>query len=400
MGQTQLTATLVADGFDGPVHVSVPPGETARLFVAEHRGRIKIVQDGTLLPTPFLDISSQVFSNGMMGMLSFAFHPNYASNGYFYVAYAADEFSVVLSRYSVSAGDPNVADAASETIIVGPVTTSGGLHQGGSLVFDDAGHIYFAIGSQREAAEVECGAVVCAALPCPNAGLDLPDYEYPHSVGCCVIGGVVYRGLQLPSQRGAYFFGDLCGNQAWSLRHTGGVVTEVTPLTIDVPPDTEIPLVKIVAFGLDGSGELLLVDFVSSVPGFGAIYRVGPTPTFQSIGPGLAGTTGVPQLEGTGTLDGGTALSIDISGARPGASATLVVGLGELSVNFQGGVLVPTPDILISGLVVDGSGEYSLAGSWPTGIPAGVHLYIQTWIQDSGAIKGFAATNGLFLTTP
>ena len=489
-----LTAQLVVGGLEGPVAAEVPPGDIHRLFIVEYVGRIRVFESGELLATPFLDLTAQVHSDGLMGMLGFAFHPDYATNGLFYVAYAVDPFSAVLVRYSVSATDPNLADPSSATVLVGPVSTFGGLHQGGAIVFDDDNRLYFSIGSQRELAEVECGAqsgtslvgkllrlnddgtvpadnpfvgdptvsdeiwalglrqpyrmfydlpadelyiadvgdadreeiniqlagstggenygwrvmegslctgaAVCAGEACPDPGLDLPAYEYAHPSGCCVAGGVVYRGAAIPALQGAYLFNDLCGNQFQFLRHVGGAATEVGPLLISQPPNAEVPLVEVVAFALDAQGEVLLIDHVSAVPGFGAIYRLVPTPVFQSVGPGLAGTLGEPALDGNGTLQPGTNMSIVISDALPGAPATLVVGLSELGAPFRGGTLVPNPDVVLGGLVIGGSGDLVLPASWPVGIPAGVQLYLQAWIEDAGAVKGLAATNGVLLTTP
>ncbi len=76
----------VAGGLSSPVYVTAPAGD-ARLFVVEQPGRIRVVQNGQLLPTPFLDIVPKVSSGGERGLLSMAFHPGYAQNGFFYVNY-------------------------------------------------------------------------------------------------------------------------------------------------------------------------------------------------------------------------------------------------------------------------------------------------------------------------
>src|SRR5262245_765314 len=83
-GQVQLQE--VASGLNAPLHLTAPAGD-ARLFVVEKTGRIRIVQNGQLLGTPFLDIASKVSTGGEQGLLSLAFHPQYASNGLFYVNY-------------------------------------------------------------------------------------------------------------------------------------------------------------------------------------------------------------------------------------------------------------------------------------------------------------------------
>jgi glucose/arabinose dehydrogenase len=77
----------VVSGLESPTYVTAAPNEPGRLYVVEQPGRIRVVEDGTLLEAPFLDISADVTSGGEQGLLSVAFHPDYASNGLFYVDY-------------------------------------------------------------------------------------------------------------------------------------------------------------------------------------------------------------------------------------------------------------------------------------------------------------------------
>src|SRR5262245_2744660 len=83
-GAVTLRLETVATGLSSPLYVTAPPGD-ARLFVVEQAGRIRIVKNGQLLATPFLDIRSKVQSGGERGLLSVAFHPNYSANGFFFV---------------------------------------------------------------------------------------------------------------------------------------------------------------------------------------------------------------------------------------------------------------------------------------------------------------------------
>src|SRR5512145_1917578 len=76
--------TVVSSGLSSPVHLTAPAND-ARLFVVEQQGRIRIIQSGQLLATPFLDISARVSCCGEQGLFSLAFHPAYATNGYFFV---------------------------------------------------------------------------------------------------------------------------------------------------------------------------------------------------------------------------------------------------------------------------------------------------------------------------
>ncbi|HET7248662.1 MAG TPA: PQQ-dependent sugar dehydrogenase, partial [Gemmatimonadales bacterium] len=78
---------LVTSGLSSPVFVTTPPGDTARLFVVEQGGTIRVVRHDSLLPTAFLDLSAHIAAGGERGLLSLAFHPSYAANGYCYVYY-------------------------------------------------------------------------------------------------------------------------------------------------------------------------------------------------------------------------------------------------------------------------------------------------------------------------
>src|SRR5262245_31923382 len=80
----RLQQVTAAAGIVGPMDLQAPPGD-ARLFIAERAGRIRIVQNGALLATPFLDISSRVLTDGEAGLLSFVFDPQFPSNGFVFV---------------------------------------------------------------------------------------------------------------------------------------------------------------------------------------------------------------------------------------------------------------------------------------------------------------------------
>ena len=117
-GTGSLRLELVESGFASPVYLASPPGDTARLFVVEQTGRIRIVQHGQLLPAAFLDIHSRLVSGGEQGLLSVAFHPNYAANGFLYVNYTDLNGDTRVERYTVSVADSNLADTASHKLFL------------------------------------------------------------------------------------------------------------------------------------------------------------------------------------------------------------------------------------------------------------------------------------------
>jgi glucose/arabinose dehydrogenase len=138
-------AELVVSGLNYPIFVAAPLGD-ARLFVVEKLGRVRVVQAGVLLPTPFLDILSQVSSAGEGGLLGLAFPADYATSGLFYVYYTNLAGDSVVSRFSVS-GDPNVADLASQQIVLTIDQPSGRTnHKGGTIAFGPDGFLWFATG--------------------------------------------------------------------------------------------------------------------------------------------------------------------------------------------------------------------------------------------------------------
>lgn len=142
-----IGAVRFASGFNRPVFMTSPSGDSNRLFVIEqHSGRINIVNrfTGTANPTPFLTIPG-VSTGGEQGLLGLAFHPNYNSNGKFYVNYTTPNQTRIV-EYTVSPNNPNVANTTpSRTIMTynQPFTN----HNGGWIGFGpNDGYLYIASG--------------------------------------------------------------------------------------------------------------------------------------------------------------------------------------------------------------------------------------------------------------
>lgn len=160
---TSLTAVTVVTGLVEPLFVTAPPGDTQRLFIVERRGRILIHPRGTPTTnvTTFLDIQGVVDdSSGEMGLLGLAFDPGYSSTLSFWVTYSTNiggEPYTVVSRFSASATDPNVANPASEVRILRiaqPLT----FHLGGMLAFGRDGFLYVTRGDSGISGDnITCG---------------------------------------------------------------------------------------------------------------------------------------------------------------------------------------------------------------------------------------------------
>jgi len=136
-----------ADGLSSPIDLQAPPGDS-RLFIAERPGRIRIAQGGVLLSTPFLDISSRVTVQGEAGLLSFAFDPQYSTNGFVYVYFIENipgtTGDVVVERYQVSS-DPNVLQTP-RTEVIRISHRDANNHYGGRVAFGPDGMLYLSAG--------------------------------------------------------------------------------------------------------------------------------------------------------------------------------------------------------------------------------------------------------------
>jgi glucose/arabinose dehydrogenase len=142
-----LRLNQVASGLTRPVHL-VSPANDPRLFVVEQTGRIKIIQNGQVLATAFLDLTAKIFAPSSFGdeqgLLGLAFHPQYATNGFFFVFYVDPTQYVVVERYQVSA-NANVANSTGTVVLRVPHLQSLD-HNGGGLAFGTDGYLYISIG--------------------------------------------------------------------------------------------------------------------------------------------------------------------------------------------------------------------------------------------------------------
>jgi glucose/arabinose dehydrogenase len=130
----------------------------SRLFLTLREGRIVIFQNGAVLPAPFLDIRSLIGTEGEGGLLSVAFHPRFAENGFFFVNYTDRGVdNTIIARYKVSEGNPNVADPASGRVLLRidqPFTN----HNGGQLQFGPDGYLYIGMGDGGAGGDPACRA--------------------------------------------------------------------------------------------------------------------------------------------------------------------------------------------------------------------------------------------------
>jgi glucose/arabinose dehydrogenase len=154
LSSLQVRLEPVAAGFDQPLYVTHAGDGSGRLFVVEQPGRVRIVRDGAIDPTPFLDIASIVGSNASeQGLLSVAFHPNFEENGAFFVNYTDKQGDTVIARYRVS-DNPDVADPASAKILL-TISQPYANHNGGHILFGPDGYLYVGMGDGGAANDPE-----------------------------------------------------------------------------------------------------------------------------------------------------------------------------------------------------------------------------------------------------
>ncbi|MEO6391773.1 MAG: PQQ-dependent sugar dehydrogenase [Pyrinomonadaceae bacterium] len=142
-----ITLAPVLTGLSSPVGVYNAADESNRLFIVERTGKIRVMQPGATTATDFLDVSAKVSLNYVeRGLLGLAFHPQYKTNGRFFIYYVkVADGSIQLSEYHVSSGNPNVADTTELPMlnILHPTNLN---HNGGTLMFGGDGYLYLGPG--------------------------------------------------------------------------------------------------------------------------------------------------------------------------------------------------------------------------------------------------------------
>ena len=150
----QIQLSPVLSGLASPVFVGNAGDNLNRLFIVEQAGRIKVLQPGDSTPTVFLDITGKIVSGGEQGLLGLAFHPQYMSNGRFFVYYTRlGDGALVIAEYHASPASSNTAGTAETTILTIPHPTNTN-HNGGMLAFGPDEYLYAGVGDGGGANDV------------------------------------------------------------------------------------------------------------------------------------------------------------------------------------------------------------------------------------------------------
>jgi glucose/arabinose dehydrogenase len=155
-GQTGPSIKLkeIADGFISPVGMASPDDGTNRIFIIEQGGKIKIINQGIVNQSPFLDVSAKLdglnIAYSEKGLLGLAFHPDYKTNGRFFIYYSAPfnkqgfDHKSVIAEYKVSALSAD--KAATESVIIMEIPQPESNHNGGMMAFGPDGYLYIGTG--------------------------------------------------------------------------------------------------------------------------------------------------------------------------------------------------------------------------------------------------------------
>lgn len=152
--QSGIKTKVIVKDLMAPVAMDCPKDGSKRLFICEQTGKIKVIKNGKVLEKPFLDVGNKLDAMGKAysekGLLGIAFHPNYKSNGRFFIYYSAPESNSTFDHKSIVAefkvsSDPDIADPNSHTVIL-EVQQPESNHNGGQLAFGPDGFLYIALG--------------------------------------------------------------------------------------------------------------------------------------------------------------------------------------------------------------------------------------------------------------
>lgn len=323
--------TQVVGGLSSPTDIANAGDGSNRLFVAEQAGRIRIIQNNLLLAAPFLDIHNRIQSGFIeQGLLGIAFPPGFASKQYFYVDYTRlSDGAGVVSRFRMSS-DPNIADPASEEVILiipQPFTN----HNGGQIHFGPDGYLYIGKGDGGSEDDPNNQGQTTNTLLGKLLRIDTESGVTPYAVPPSnpFVGNAAYRpeiwalGLRNPwrysfdRQTGDVYIGDVGGNLAEEVDFQAGSSTggqnygwrimegnymRHDPGGIDVNTFTA----PVVAYDHGSStGYIVIGGYVYRGPAqsrFDGVYLYGDYSTGNIWGLKYDGT--IWQTQKTGTLSG------------------------------------------------------------------------------------------------
>jgi glucose/arabinose dehydrogenase len=154
----------VVEGLDRPLYATGAGDGSGRLFLVEKAGTVRILREGEVLAQPFLDIRDLVASRASeRGLLSIAFHPDYAENGFLFVNYTDLDGNTVIARYQVAADNPDRVEPQSASTLL-TIAQPAANHNGGGSFFGPDGLFYIGTGDGGRAGDPWNNAQTCDTL--------------------------------------------------------------------------------------------------------------------------------------------------------------------------------------------------------------------------------------------
>jgi glucose/arabinose dehydrogenase len=159
---SELPAIVLASPITGlaqPVSITHAGDGSGRIFVVQQNGQIRIIRNGILSSTPFLNLSTRISTGGERGLLGLAFPPGFAAKQYFYVNYTNPAGNIVIARYRVSSGNVDIADFNTEQVVLTVNHPVNANHNGGQLAFSQRdGFLYIGTGDGGGGGDTENNA--------------------------------------------------------------------------------------------------------------------------------------------------------------------------------------------------------------------------------------------------
>ncbi len=168
----------IITGLSNPLDIVNPGDGSGRLFIVEQTGKIKIWNGTSVLATPFFDAASVITYGGEQGLLSLAFHPNYATNRYFFIYYNNKAGNVTVARYQTKAGNSNEADPTTGVVLLS-ISKRFSNHNGGKLNFGSDGYLYFATGDGGSGGDPDNNAQTGSSLLGKMLRIDVNNFSTP-----------------------------------------------------------------------------------------------------------------------------------------------------------------------------------------------------------------------------
>src|SRR3954470_14862564 len=156
IAQATVIGRVYASGFSSPIAFVQDSTNNSRQFVVEQGGLIRVVENGSVLPTNLLNLSGLITSGGERGLLGMALSPDYATSGRFYVNFTDLAGNTVIARFARSASNPAIADASSRFDLRWPsglkyIPQPYSNHNAGNLAFGPDGYLYIGLGDGGDA---------------------------------------------------------------------------------------------------------------------------------------------------------------------------------------------------------------------------------------------------------